>query len=77
MPATSGTRATLADDADALPALRRWEAAGAGWALRAVARGRAVVDLLTCDGGDVVGRLASADPAFLDYVRGSAASSGG
>lgn len=76
MPAMSGGRETLADGADALPALRRWEAAGAGWVLRAVADGRAVVDLLTCDGGDVVGRLASDDPAFLDYVSAAAPSGG-
>lgn len=57
-------------DPDALAALRRWEASGAGWSVREVdAAGVAVVDLLTCDGGEVVGRLSSADPAFVAYVR--------
>lgn len=56
--------------ADALAALQRWEASGAAWVLRDdPGSGELVVDLLTCDGGDVVGRLASADPGFVAHVR--------
>nr|WP_300150525.1 hypothetical protein [Propionicimonas sp.] len=53
---------------DALAALLRWEASGADWVLRELDAGRAIVDLLTCDGGEVTGRLASAEPGFVRYV---------
>ena len=53
---------------DALAALRRWEESGATW--RVVVRTAADVEiaLLTCDAGEEVARLRSADPAVLDYV---------
>jgi hypothetical protein len=53
---------------DALAALRRWEESGANW--RVVVRAPADVEiaLLTCDAGEEVARLRSADPAVLDYV---------
>jgi hypothetical protein len=53
---------------DALAALLRWEASGADWVLRELDAGRAVVDLLTCDGGEVMGRLASSEPGFVGHV---------
>ncbi|QGF24559.1 hypothetical protein [Raineyella fluvialis] len=56
---------------NALAALLRWEASGATWELRTSGAERAVVDLCTCDGGQVVGRLVSSDPDFLAHVRGS------
>lgn len=62
---------------DALAALLRWEASGAGWVLRSLDAGGAVVDLLTCDGGQVVGRLLSSEPGFVAHVRTSAAGKGG
>lgn len=62
---------------DALAALLRWEASGAAWRLRSDDGTQAEVDLLTCDGGDVVGRLTSADPRFVGYVRAAGPSSGG
>ncbi len=48
--------------------LRRWEAAGALW--RVVARSPAGLDiaLLTCDGGEQVGRVQGADPELARYV---------
>jgi hypothetical protein len=47
---------------DPLSVLRRWEDAGGTW--RVVVRGpeRLVVELLTCDAGEVMGRLVSAPP---------------
>jgi hypothetical protein len=53
---------------DALAALRRWEESGATW--RVVVRTPEDVEiaLLTCDAGEEVGRIRSADPAVLDYV---------
>jgi hypothetical protein len=48
--------------------LRRWEAAGAQWRVVARTPGRVDVALLTCDAGEEVGRFASGDPEFLEYV---------
>jgi hypothetical protein len=57
-------------DADPLTLLRRWEDSGGTW--RAVVRApeRLVVELLTCDAGEVMGRLVAAPPgeAFAAYV---------
>lgn len=52
-----------------LEALRRWEASGATWVLRSIDTDGARVDLVSCDGGEVMGQLASADAAFVAYVR--------
>ncbi len=48
--------------------LRRWEAAGALW--RVVSRSPSGLDiaLLTCDGGEQVGRVRGADPELTGYV---------
>ena len=48
--------------------LRRWEDSGATW--QVVARGAdgLVIALLTCDLGEEVGRLASADRDLIEYV---------
>ena len=54
---------------DALAALLRWEAAGGKWVVRAPDGASTVVDLTTCDGGDVMGRLVSSSPEFVAYVR--------
>ncbi len=55
---------------DALAALLRWEAAGGTWVQRGRSGGALVVDLVTCDGGEVVGELRSPDPAFVAHVLG-------
>ena len=51
-----------------LEALRRWEAAGATW--RVLGDGSDVLDiaLLSCDAGEQVGRLRSAEPDLRAYV---------
>jgi len=57
------------ETSNALAALLRWEAAGATWRLRSIGPGPAVVDLLTCDGSEVVDRVVSSDPDLVAYVR--------
>ena len=47
----------------------RWKAAR--WTrVERTQGGSTVVDLITCDGGEVVGRLSSSRPEFVAYVRG-------
>ncbi len=62
---------TQQETPDALAALLRWEAAGASWVrvTRSDGDHSAVVDLITCDGTEVVGRLISSDPEFVAYAR--------
>jgi hypothetical protein len=62
-------RVDPASEPDALAALLRWEAAGGEWVVRAPDGASTVVDLTTCDGGDVMGRLVSSSPEFVAYVR--------
>lgn len=61
---------------DAAGALLRWQATGATWVLRGWEGEAAVVDLLTCEAGEVVGRLRSSDPAFVARVSAQEGSSG-
>ena len=51
-----------------LETLRRWEASGAIWRIAERRPGLVEVALLTCDGGEVVGRLRTRDPGALAYV---------
>jgi hypothetical protein len=48
--------------------LRRWTDSGGTW--QVVHRGGAGVEvlLLTCDGGEEMGRIVSSDPALLGYL---------
>jgi hypothetical protein len=48
--------------------LQRWEDSGATWRVVARSADGLVVALLTCDLGEEVGRLVSADPDLLGYV---------
>lgn len=57
---------------DALAALRRWEAAGGTWVVRPGSGRSTVVDLTTCDGGEVMGRLFSSSPEFVAHVQAGA-----
>jgi hypothetical protein len=51
----------------ALQDLVRWIDAGGEW--RVVSRGASVtVSLVTCDGGEEMGRVTSADPSFVAFV---------
>lgn len=60
---------TQQETPDALVALLRWEVSGAKWTTREARAHSAVVDLITCDGAEVVGRLVSSDPEFVAYVQ--------
>lgn len=60
---------TQQETPDALVALLRWEVSGATWTAREASAHSAVVDLITCDGAEVVGRLVSSDPEFVAYVQ--------
>ena len=50
--------------------LRRWEASGAVWEVLAESGDELTISLLTCDAGQEMGRVRSADPALHDYVAG-------
>ena len=48
--------------------LRRWEASGAVWEVLGKAGDELSVALLTCDAGEEMGRVQSADPALRAYI---------
>ena len=48
--------------------LLRWTDSGGLWELVERHGGRVVLDLVTCTGGEVVGRVESTDPALLALV---------
>jgi hypothetical protein len=48
--------------------LRRWEASGAVWEVLGQTGDELTVALLTCDAGEEMGRVRSADPALHAYV---------
>ena len=54
---------------NALAALLRWEESGAVWVPRAAEAQSTVVDLISCDDSEVMGRLVSSNPEFVDHVR--------
>ncbi|MFV0406131.1 MAG: hypothetical protein ACK5LN_04835 [Propioniciclava sp.] len=51
-----------------LDQLRRWVASGAGWQVRALTAAHVELELLTCDGGEVVAVMVSSDPELRAYV---------
>ena len=53
---------------DALARLRRWEESGATWRVLVRTPDSVEIALLTCDAGEEVDRLRSADPALLEHV---------
>jgi hypothetical protein len=55
---------------DVLAALRRWEESGGTWRIVVRRPARLELELLTCDGGEVMGRLVAAppDPQLEGYV---------
>lgn len=57
-------------DRDPLAALRRWEESGGTWRVAAELPGRLELELLTCDGGEVMGRLLAVAPTaeLRDHV---------
>lgn len=57
-------------DDDPLAVLRRWEDAGGTWRVVLDRPGRLELELLTCDGGEVMGQVVAAPPgaALSAYV---------
>ena len=53
---------------DPVAVLRRWEDSGAVWRLLGQSSGEVTVGLFTCDGGEEVSRITSADPSLVDFV---------
>ena len=53
---------------DALARLRRWEESGATWRVLVRTPDAVEIALLTCDAGEEVDRLRTADPAVLAHV---------
>ena len=53
---------------DALARLRRWEESGATWRVLVRTPDDVEIALLTCDAGEEVDRLRTADPAVLAHV---------
>jgi hypothetical protein len=48
--------------------LRRWQESGAIWKVVARTASRLEISLLTCDGGEEMQRLSSADPDLIAFV---------
>jgi hypothetical protein len=53
---------------DALARLRRWEESGATWRVVVRTPDDVEIALLTCDAGEEVDRLRTADPAVLEHI---------
>lgn len=51
-----------------LERLLRWEESGGGWRVAGVGRGHLTLSLVTCDGGEEMGVLTTADPQVLEHV---------
>jgi hypothetical protein len=51
-----------------LDELRRWETSGAVWQVLDRTPARLEIALLTCDAGEQVGRLVSAEPDLREHV---------
>ena len=64
-PVPIGQNGTMSSD---VGRLQRWEDSGATWQVVARTPDGLVIALLTCDLGEEVGRLVSADPAVLGFV---------
>ena len=55
---------------DPVAVLRRWEHAGAHWAVIARHAGSITVGLYRCDGGEEVDRITSTDPRLDEFLAG-------
>lgn len=58
----------------AVAEVRRWEASGGHWRVLADTGESLTLGLLTCDGGEEMGRVTSAEAALREYVAGRAGS---
>ncbi|MDG4664558.1 hypothetical protein [Mycobacterium sp. 236(2023)] len=55
-------------DVDRVAELRRWEDSGAVWRVIGRTATTVTVALLTCDGGEEVGRFTSDEPHLLGFL---------
>jgi hypothetical protein len=55
-------------------ALVRWQESGGVWLVGARHPGTVEVILLRCDAGEVVDRISSGEPAWLEHLRGRSGS---
>ncbi|GAA3928053.1 hypothetical protein [Actinoplanes auranticolor] len=53
---------------EALDRLRRWEESGATWRVLVRTPDSVEIALLSCDAGEEMDRLRTADPAVLEHV---------
>ncbi|MEU8229002.1 hypothetical protein AB0C12_05265 [Actinoplanes sp. NPDC048967] len=53
---------------EALERLRRWEESGATWRVLVRTPESVEIALLSCDAGEEMDRMRTADPAVLDHV---------
>lgn len=53
-----------------LARLLRWEDSGGGWRVAAAGSGSLTLSLVTCDGGEEMEVITSAEPAVLEHVGG-------
>jgi hypothetical protein len=53
---------------DALARLRRWEESGATWRVVVRTPDDVEIALLSCDAGEEMDRLRTADPAVLEHI---------
>lgn len=56
--------------AELVSVLERWQRSGAVWRVIGRGRSRVTVALLSCDAGEEVERLSSADPTWLAHLQG-------
>ena len=53
---------------DPVDTLRRWERSGAVWRVLGRSRVEVTIGLFSCDGGEEMARIVSADPRVRGYV---------
>lgn len=58
----------MARESEALAQLRRWIDSGGDWTVLRSGTDFATIVLRTCDGGEVVGRIESADDDLFEFV---------
>ena len=63
-----GEPVPVVSDEHPIEMLERWEAFGGTWEVRERAQGHMQIDLMRCDGGEVVDSLSSADPKLLRWL---------
>lgn len=58
----------MSDGLSTPPSVDRWDASGGTWAVTRVGEDSATVDLMRCDGGEVVERILLTEPEDLRWA---------